>query len=57
MNYSIEQLPNKPWGIYLQLKLLATIGCYQTGLKILGLLRKETQQQIESVAELKVALH
>ena len=56
MNYSIEQLPNKPWGIYLQLKLLATIGCYQTGLKILGLLRKETQQQIESVAELKVAL-
>lgn len=41
MSYSIEQLPNKRWGIYSQVKLLATIGCYKQGLKILGLLRKK----------------
>ena len=41
MNYSIEQLPNGRWGIYAELKLLATIGCYQTGQKILALLQKD----------------
>ncbi len=41
MNYSIKQLPNKRWGIYLQFSLLATIGCYEKAEKILGLLQKD----------------
>ncbi|GAB4547689.1 MAG: hypothetical protein Tsb0014_42370 [Pleurocapsa sp.] len=41
MNYSIEQVPNGRWGIYENLKLLATIGCHQRGLKIITLLQKK----------------
>ena len=40
MNYSIDRLPNGRWGIYVELRLLATIGCHQTALKILTLLQK-----------------
>ncbi len=40
MNYSLKQLPDERWGIYLQLELLASIGCYKTAKKILGLLRE-----------------
>ena len=43
MNYHIAQLPNKRWGIYSQLKLLATVGCYDTARKILKLLRRKNQ--------------
>ena len=54
MNYSIEQLPNKRWGIYAELRLLATIGSYQNALTILTLLQsgkecKARQQKISSV--------
>ncbi len=30
MQYSAKQLPNGRWGIYSELRLLATIGCKQT---------------------------
>ncbi len=46
MNYHIAQLPNKRWGIYSQLKLLATVGCHSTARKILGLLRRKNQAKI-----------
>ncbi len=39
MTYFIEQLPNGRWGIYVEWRLLATIGCHQTALKILALLQ------------------
>ena len=42
MNYSIKQLPNKRWGIYAQMQLIATIGCHQTGQKILDRLQKNS---------------
>ncbi|MGK7893720.1 MAG: hypothetical protein AB4372_08865 [Xenococcus sp. (in: cyanobacteria)] len=43
MIYHIAQLPNQRWGIYLQLKLLATVGCYDTARKILELLGRKNQ--------------
>ena len=46
MNYHIAQLPNKRWGIYSQLKLLATVGCHSTALKTLELLRRKNQIEI-----------
>ncbi len=56
MNYSIEQLPNKRWGIYAELRLLATIGSYQNALTILTLLQtgkkfKAKQQKISRVSK------
>ncbi len=39
MSYSMEQLPNKRWGIYAQEKLLATFGCHDQCLKVLNLLQ------------------
>ena len=38
MRYSTEQLSNRRWGIYADDRLLATVGCYKTCLKILKLL-------------------
>ncbi len=51
MKYSIEQLPNGRWGIYVELRLLATIGSHQTALKILTLLQtgRKRHQQISSL--------
>ena len=43
MSYWIEPLPDNRWGIYSQVKLIATIRCYYTALKILELLRRENQ--------------
>ena len=40
MNYSLEQLPSGRWGIYTQLRFIASIGCHQTGLKILTRLQQ-----------------
>jgi hypothetical protein len=34
MSYSCKQLSNGRWGIYQDIKLLATIGCHQTCQKI-----------------------
>ncbi len=43
MTYSIERLPDNKWGIYSQVRLVATIRCYYTGLKILEILRREAR--------------
>ena len=43
MRYSIEQLPNRRWGIYADDRLLATLGCQQTCLKVLKLLSERHQ--------------
>ncbi len=48
MSYSIEQLPNQRWGIYAENKLLATIGCYDTCLRVLELLRERKQVSIDT---------
>ena len=55
MNYSIDRLPNGRWGIYVELRLLATIGCYQTALKILTLLNtgKEVKARHQQISSLK----
>ena len=45
MNYCIQQLPNKRWGIYAELNLLASIGSYETALKILNLLQKKSESK------------
>ncbi len=54
MNYSIEQLSNGRWGLKAETRLLATIGCHETGLKILTLLKtgkvvKARHQQLSSL--------
>jgi len=41
MHYSIKQLSNQRWGIYLEGKLLATIGCHDKGLTVLELLQSQ----------------
>ena len=41
MQYSLKQQLNGRWGIYYDFKLLATIGCHKTGLKILASLQLE----------------
>lgn len=43
MRYSTEQLPNRRWGIYADGRLLATLGCHKTCLKILELLSEKHQ--------------
>ena len=40
MNYSLAQLSSGRYGIYAQLRLLATIGCLSTAEKILARLQK-----------------
>ena len=44
MRYSTEQLSNRRWGIYADDRLLATVGCHRTCLKILKLLSHKHQQ-------------
>jgi hypothetical protein len=41
MHYSIKQLSNQRWGIYLETKLLATLGCYDKCLTVLELLQSQ----------------
>ena len=55
MNYSIEQLTNGRWGIYAEQKLLATIGCHQTALRILALLQtgREVKAKHEQISSLR----
>ena len=55
MKYSIEQLPNGRWGIYVELRLLATIGSHQTALKILALLQtgREVQARHQQISSLR----
>jgi hypothetical protein len=55
MNYSIEQLANGRWGIYVQHQLLATIGCYQTCLTILGLLNTRKRLNLNSLNSAKLS--
>ncbi len=52
MNYSIEQLSSGRWGIYVELRLLATIGSHQTALKILTLLQtgREVQAKHQQIS-------
>ena len=54
MNYSIELLPNRRWGIYAEQKLLATIGCYQTGREILT--RLKLSQKVRPSSQLASGL-
>lgn len=50
MRYSTEQLFNRRWGIYVDDRLLATVGCHQTCLKMLKLLeQKHEQVQIDKL--------
>lgn len=41
MHYYSKKLPNGRWGIYLEFKLLATIGCYKSCQKLLNSLNDE----------------
>ena len=41
MTYSIQKLPNKRWGIYLENKLLATHACQHTSSIVVELLQKK----------------
>ena len=43
MTYSIKQLPDRRWGIYLRNKLLATHGCQYTSSIVIELLQKKTK--------------
>ena len=49
MRYSTEQLSNRRWGIYADNRLLASIGCYKTCLKILKML--EPQQDKNKLSD------
>ena len=44
MHYSTEQLSNRRWGIYVDDRLLATVGCHKTCVKILKLLSQKHQE-------------
>ena len=55
MSYSIEQLPNKRWGIYFDLSLMASIGCRQTSFEILKRLQeREFKVLSRKVSQAKV---
>ena len=43
MNYSLRQLSGQRWGIYVENKLLATLGCHKTGLKVLEFLQNKNR--------------
>ncbi|MEM8721843.1 MAG: hypothetical protein AAGE84_21525 [Cyanobacteria bacterium P01_G01_bin.39] len=43
MSYSIKQVANQRWGIYLENKLLATLSCRNTSLKVLKLMQARTR--------------
>ncbi|MCC0176389.1 hypothetical protein I4641_05285 [Waterburya agarophytonicola K14] len=43
MTYSIQQLSNQRWGIYVQTKLLATYGCQHNCLRVWELLEKRNK--------------
>ncbi len=49
MSYLIKQLPNQRWGIYAENKLLATIGCHDTCLQVLELLKTRRRESIDTV--------
>jgi hypothetical protein len=49
MSYSYKQLPNGRWGIYQELKLLATIGCYQTCQKIVASLSSSLPSDLQII--------
>ena len=44
MRYLTKQLSNRRWGIYADDRLLASVGCHKTCLKILKLLSHKHQQ-------------
>ena len=45
MTFNSKQLPNGRWGIYCDLKLLASIGCPKTCKKIIRYLESSTQRK------------
>ena len=49
MTYSFKQLPNGRWGIYQDLKLLASIGCYQTCQKIVAVLSSSLPSDLQII--------
>ena len=52
MSYSVQQLPNKRWGIYSEATLLATYGCQHTCLIVLELLKEKSK-----ISPLKTCQH
>lgn len=52
MSYLIKQLPNQRWGIYAEKKLLATIGCHNTCIQVLELLKKRRRESIDTLPPL-----
>ena len=53
MHYSTEQLSNRRWGIYVDDRLLASVGCYKTCLKILKLLSEKQKYRQYKTSELR----
>ncbi len=53
MRYSSEQLSNRRWGIYADDRLLASVGCYKTCLKILKLLSEKQKYHQDKTSELR----
>ena len=53
MRYSSEQLSNRRWGIYADDRLLASVGCYKTCLKILKLLSEKQKHHQDKTSELR----
>jgi hypothetical protein len=49
MTYSFKQLPNGRWGIYQDLKLLASIGCYHTCQKIVAALSSSLPSDLQII--------
>ena len=48
MSYSVQQLPNKRWGIYSTATLLATYGCQHTCLIVLELLEERSNANLKT---------
>ena len=49
MQYSAKQLPNGRWGIYSELRLLATIGCKKTCDEIISYLTTAHNRKLKRV--------
>ncbi|MDJ0534179.1 MAG: hypothetical protein QNJ70_17130 [Xenococcaceae cyanobacterium MO_207.B15] len=56
MNYSIKQLSDSRWGIYLESKLIVQTRCYYMALKILELLRRKTRKQMKPPQQFSAAV-
>ena len=53
MQYSVKQLPNGRWGIYSELRLLATIGCKKTCDEIISCLTTAHNSKLKRVDVLR----